>query len=132
MYDGLGIPHGDHSAVVLIPAFLCPDAYLVPLHQWLARIGYRPFFSGIGFNTECPNLLIRQQLNETIEKALAKSGRRIHLIGDTALEASSPVRLQLNGQRILLPSSRWVHPFEELSLIPPSWVPPKWFDVASW
>ncbi len=30
---GLGIPRGDGSAVVLIPAFLCPDAYLVPLHQ---------------------------------------------------------------------------------------------------
>ena len=81
LYYGLGIPRGDGSAVVLIPAFLCPDVYLTPLHQWLARIGYQPFFSGIGFNTECPNLLIRRQLNETIEKALAKSGRRIHLIG---------------------------------------------------
>ena len=80
-YYGLGIPHGDGSAVVLIPAFLCPDVYLTPLHQWLARIGYKPFFSGIGFNTECPNLLIRRQLNDTIEKALANSGRRIHLIG---------------------------------------------------
>ncbi len=80
-YYGLGIPRGDGSAVVLIPAFLCPDAYLAPLHQWLARIGYDPFFSGIGFNTECPNLLIRRQLNDTIEKALSKSGRKVHLIG---------------------------------------------------
>ena len=80
-YYGLGIPHGDGSAVILIPAFLCPDAYLAPLHQWLARIGYKPFFSGIGFNTECPNLLIKQQLNSTIEKALATSGRKLHLIG---------------------------------------------------
>jgi pimeloyl-ACP methyl ester carboxylesterase len=81
LYYGFGIPHGDNSAVVLIPAFLCPDAYLAPLHQWLARIGYKPFFSGIGFNTECPNLLIRRQLNETIEKALAKSKGKVHLIG---------------------------------------------------
>lgn len=81
LYYGLGIPHGDGSAVVLLPAFLCPDAYLTPLHQWLARIGYKPFFSGIGFNTQCPNLLIRRQLNDTIEKALARSGRRLHLIG---------------------------------------------------
>jgi len=81
LYYGLGIPHGDGSAVVLIPAFLCPDVYLTPLHQWLARIGYKPFFSGIGFNTECPNLLITRQLNETIEKALTKSGRKLHLIG---------------------------------------------------
>jgi triacylglycerol lipase len=81
LYYGLGVPHGDGSAVVLIPAFLCPDAYLAPLHQWLARIGYDPFFSGIGFNTECPNLLIRSQLNDTIEKALSESGRKVHLIG---------------------------------------------------
>jgi triacylglycerol lipase len=81
LYYGLGIPHGDGSAVVLIPAFLCPDAYLTSLHQWLARIGYNPFFSGIGFNTQCPNLLIRRQLNDTIEKALTKSGRKLHLIG---------------------------------------------------
>ena len=81
LYYGLGIPHGDGSAVVLIPAFLCPDAYLAPLHQWLARIGYDPFFSGIGFNTECPNLLIQRQLNDTVEKALNKSGRKVHLIG---------------------------------------------------
>jgi len=81
LYYGLGIPHGDGSAVVLLPAFLCPDTYLTPLHQWLARIGYKPFFSGIGFNTECPNLLINQQVKATIEKALATSGRKVHLVG---------------------------------------------------
>jgi len=25
LYYGVGIPHGDGSAVILIPAFLCPD-----------------------------------------------------------------------------------------------------------
>src|SRR5215470_17502928 len=81
LYYGLGIPHGDGSAVILIPAFLCPNVYLTPLHQWLARIGYKPFFSGIGFNTEYPNLLIKQKLNAAIEKALATTGRKVHLIG---------------------------------------------------
>jgi len=81
LYYGLGIPHGDGSAVILIPAFLCPNVYLTPLHQWLARIGYKPFFSGMSFNTECPNLLIKRQLNAALEKALATSGRKVHLIG---------------------------------------------------
>jgi len=81
VYYGMGTPHGDGSAVVLIPAFLCPDVYLTPLHNWLGRIGYEAYFSGIGLNTECPNLLIRSQLNETIEKALTRTGRKIHLIG---------------------------------------------------
>jgi pimeloyl-ACP methyl ester carboxylesterase len=81
VYYGVGAPHGDGSAVILIPAFLCPDIYLTPLRKWLERIGYKSFFSGIGFNAECPNLLIRDPLNETIDKALSKSGRRVHLIG---------------------------------------------------
>jgi pimeloyl-ACP methyl ester carboxylesterase len=81
VYYGVGTPHGDGSAVVLLPGFLCPDFYLTPLRKWLERIGYKSFASGIGFNTECPNLMIRHQLNETIDKALAKSGRRVHLIG---------------------------------------------------
>lgn len=81
VYYGLGTPRGDGSAVVLIPGFLCPDNYLLPLHTWLKRIGYEPFFSGMRINAECPNLLIERCLNETIERALAKTGRRIHLIG---------------------------------------------------
>jgi len=81
VYYGLGAARGDGSAVVLIPGFLCPDHYLYFLHKWLGRIGYQPIFSGIRLNTECPNLLIQRRLNQTIEKALAKTGRRIHLIG---------------------------------------------------
>ncbi len=81
VYYGLGTPRGDGSGVVLIPGFLCPDHYLFPLHKWLGRIGYEAFFSGISLNAECPNLLIERCLNETIENALTKTGRSIHLIG---------------------------------------------------
>jgi len=81
VYYGLGIPHGDDSAVVIIPGFLGTDHYLAELRFWIKRIGYRPYFSGIGFNAECPNLLIKHRLQETIEKALADTGRKIHLIG---------------------------------------------------
>jgi pimeloyl-ACP methyl ester carboxylesterase len=81
VYYGMGVPRGDGSGVVLIPAFLCSDLYLTPLHRWLGRIGYSAFFSGIGFNTDCPNLLIRSRLNQTIDQAVAKTGRRVHLIG---------------------------------------------------
>ncbi len=81
VYYGLGIPHGDGSAVVLVPGFLGTDAYLTQLHTWLGRIGYRPYFSGIGINAECPNILITQKLNACIEKALLETERKIHLIG---------------------------------------------------
>jgi pimeloyl-ACP methyl ester carboxylesterase len=67
--------------VVIIPGFLGTDLYLTELHGWLARIGYRPYFSGIGINAECPNLLIQRRLNETINTALKETARKIHLVG---------------------------------------------------
>ena len=81
VYFGIGVPRGDGSAVVIIPGFLGTDLYLTELHAWLRRIGYRPYFSGIGINAECPNLLIQRHLNQTIETARAETGRKIHLIG---------------------------------------------------
>jgi len=81
VYYGFGVPRGDDSAVVIIPGFLGTDLYLMELHAWLGRIGYRAYFSGIGINAECPNLLVQRHLNATIERALAETGRRIHLIG---------------------------------------------------
>ena len=81
IYYGFGVPHGDDSGVVIIPGFLGTDLYLMELHGWLGRIGYRPYFSGIGINADCPNILIKRHLNDTIEKARAETGRKIHLIG---------------------------------------------------
>jgi PGAP1-like protein len=81
VYYGLGIPHGDGSAVVVIPGFLGTDRYLTQLHSWLGRIGYKSYLSGIGINAECPNLLIEYLLRETIDHALEETGKKIHLIG---------------------------------------------------
>ena len=81
IYYGLGIERGGGSAVVLVPGFLGTDAYLSQLHSWLGRIGYRPYFSGIGLNAECPNLLIQRRLNESIDRARVDTGEKIHLIG---------------------------------------------------
>lgn len=81
VYYGFGVPRGDNSAVVIIPGFLMTDLYLAGMYGWLARVGYQPYFSGIGVNADCPNLLIRRKLAETIERARGKTGRKIHLIG---------------------------------------------------
>lgn len=81
VYYGFGVPHGDGSGVVIIPGFLGTDLYLNELRAWLTRIGYRAYFSGIGINADCPNLLIQRRLNETLKKALDETGGKIHLIG---------------------------------------------------
>jgi len=81
VYWGFGIPQGDGSAVVVLPGFLLNDLYLTEFRSWLNRIGYKAYASGIGFNAECPNLLIQRRLRETIQKAYKETGRKIHLVG---------------------------------------------------
>jgi pimeloyl-ACP methyl ester carboxylesterase len=66
------------------------------LHGWLERIGYRPYFSGIGINADCPNLLVQRRLNKTIERALMDTERRVHLIGHSL---GGVIARSLAGQR---------------------------------
>src|SRR5215469_733247 len=81
VYWGFGVPHGDGSAVVLVPGFLGTDFYLTQFAVWLRRIGYKAFYSGITLNADCPNLLIRRNLHDAIEQANAHAKGKIHLIG---------------------------------------------------
>jgi pimeloyl-ACP methyl ester carboxylesterase len=81
VYWGFGVPRGDGSAVIVIPGLLGTDLYLAEMRGWLGRIGYRAYSSHIGLNAECPNLLIRDRLARTIDKARRETGRRVHLVG---------------------------------------------------
>src|ERR1019366_9208955 len=81
VYWGFGIPRGDGSAVVVIPAFLLTDFYLAELRSFINRIGYKAYFSEIGRNAEGPNLMIPHTLTATIEKAYKETGRKVHLVG---------------------------------------------------
>ena len=81
VYWGYGVPQGDGSAVVVVPGLLLTDLYLTEFRAWLRRIGYRPYGSGIGINAECPNLLIKRHLVETVETAYAETGKKVHVIG---------------------------------------------------
>jgi triacylglycerol lipase len=81
VYYGVGAPRGDGSGVIVIPGFLGTDAYLMEMYAWLRRLGYESYFSGIGLNAECPNLLIKRRLNDTIDRARNETDRPVHLIG---------------------------------------------------
>jgi pimeloyl-ACP methyl ester carboxylesterase len=81
VYWGYGIPQGDGAAVVVVPGFLLSDLYLTEFRAWLGRIGYRPYSSGIGINAECPNLLIKRHLVDTVERAYQETGKKVHIIG---------------------------------------------------
>jgi pimeloyl-ACP methyl ester carboxylesterase len=67
--------------VVVVPGFLGTDFYLGAFRSWLRRIGYHTYYSGIGLNAECPNLLIGQRLNAAVQKAYRATGKKVHLIG---------------------------------------------------
>ena len=80
VYYGLGVPAGDGTAVVIIPGLLGMDLILSELYGWLARVGYRAYFSGMGLAAECPNVLARN-LAATIDRAYLETGQRVHLVG---------------------------------------------------
>jgi triacylglycerol lipase len=80
VYYGWGVPRGDRSAVVLVPGFMGTDHYLYELYYWLRRVGYRPYMSGIGLNADCLDLLV-DRLLQTVEKAAAETGGKVHLVG---------------------------------------------------
>ena len=79
-YYGYGVPRGNCSAVILIPGLAGWDLMLFELSCWLKRVGYRPYYSGIGFAGDCPNMLLRK-IDETIDRAVTDSGSPVHLIG---------------------------------------------------
>jgi len=81
VYWGAGVPPGDKSAVIILPGFLHSDVYLMVLYAWLSRVGYRPYYSGIDLNAECPDLIIRFHLIELLQRARAETGKKVHLIG---------------------------------------------------
>lgn len=80
VFSGQTIPPGNGSAVVTIPGFMCSDLYTACLTNWLARIGYRAYPSGLVRNNNCVEKLL-QQLMMTIETAAAETDGKVHLIG---------------------------------------------------
>lgn len=80
VYYGLGVPRGDKSAVIVVPGFMGTDHYLMPMYYWLRRIGYKSYYSGIGWNADCLNTLVGK-LSQTIHKAYEETGKKVHLIG---------------------------------------------------
>ena len=80
VFCGVGVPHGSGEPVLVVPGFLSNDIVMWEMHRWLFRIGYRPHFSNIPFNTDCPN--------ETAKMLIARlrtlhqdSGQKVRVVG---------------------------------------------------
>jgi pimeloyl-ACP methyl ester carboxylesterase len=116
VYYGFGVQHGKGEPVVLVPGFLGSDRYMTEMHLWLRRIGYRPYFSGIGRNVDCPELLT-QRLLMTIEQAHADTGMKVTLIGHSLggmLSRAAAHRVPEKVQQVIAMGS----PFREVRAHP--------------
>ncbi|MGH2610036.1 MAG: esterase/lipase family protein [Tepidiformaceae bacterium] len=80
VYFGCGVPRGGGEPVVVVPGFLASDFSLTELFAWLARMGYRPYFSRIGRNADCPDH-VADMLFETVERAYGETGQKVRLVG---------------------------------------------------
>ena len=77
---GKGVPHGDGQPVLLIPGFTAGDWSLRPMARWLARVGYRPFLSGIDLNVGCPQRKV-ELVGWRLEQIVEETGAPVVIIG---------------------------------------------------
>ncbi len=80
LFWGWGVARGHGQPVVVIPGFVANDLIMLPMRQWLNRIGYRAHMANILWNTACPDktaaALVRQ-----VETLHRKTGKKVILIG---------------------------------------------------
>jgi triacylglycerol lipase len=80
VFRGRGVPRGDGRPVLLIPGFLSGDWSLTVLSNWLDRIGYKPYLSGILFNIQDSERLLARLRHRLIEVE-HHAGARVSLVG---------------------------------------------------
>jgi len=80
VFRGEGVPRGDGRPVVLVPGFLAGDPSLAVLHDWLRRIGYAPRTSGILFNVDCSDRVLKR-LERRVEEVVDREGRPAAIVG---------------------------------------------------
>jgi pimeloyl-ACP methyl ester carboxylesterase len=80
VYAGAGVLRGDGEPVVVVPGCFASDSSVRELHRWLRRIGYKPYFSGIGRNLRCPERSV-DLLVQTVDRAFRQTGKKVTIIG---------------------------------------------------
>ena len=116
VYRGEGIPKGNGEPVIVVPGFLGTDGYLRELHDWLARIGYVAHYSNVGWNADCPDVILERLLEE-VRSTQRLTGRELrivgHSLGGTISRAAAEYEPRLFSKVITLGS-----PLREISAHP--------------
>ncbi|HEX9561885.1 MAG TPA: hypothetical protein VGA76_11705 [Candidatus Dormibacteraeota bacterium] len=80
VFRGRGVPHGDGRPVLLVPGFLSGDWALTVLRNWLERVGYHAYVSGIYFNVRASEHMIAG-LRHRLAEIHATDPARVTLVG---------------------------------------------------
>jgi pimeloyl-ACP methyl ester carboxylesterase len=80
VFYGIHVPRGDGKLVVLIPGFMGNDLYLMPMLNWLGRIGYTPVRSSLNLSAGCMHRSC-EEVKAQIDRQLKRKQRQVALIG---------------------------------------------------
>jgi triacylglycerol esterase/lipase EstA (alpha/beta hydrolase family) len=80
VFYGIRVPRGDGKLVVIIPGFMGNDFYLMPMLNWLNRIGYSSVPSSLNPSAGCLRRSCEQVQNE-IDRQLSRRQRTLAIIG---------------------------------------------------
>ena len=80
VFWGRGVEHGNGEPVLVIPGFIANDLIMLPMRQWMRRIGYKPHAAKIHWNTNCPEKTATKLIRQ-VESLHRKSGQKVILVG---------------------------------------------------
>jgi pimeloyl-ACP methyl ester carboxylesterase len=80
VFYGIRVPRGDGKLVVIIPGFMGNDLYLMPMLNWLGRIGYTPVRSTLSVSAGCMQRSC-DEVKAQIDRHLRHGQRSVALIG---------------------------------------------------
>jgi triacylglycerol lipase len=80
IFRGRGIPRGDGRPVLLVPGFLAGDWTLRVMDNWLGRVGYRSYLSGILLNVQHSERML-SGLRRKLVAIQKETGSRVSIVG---------------------------------------------------
>jgi triacylglycerol lipase len=80
IFRGRGVPQGDGRPVLLVPGFLAGDWTLRVLQNWLTRLGYTSYLSGIILNVQHSERILAD-LRRKVAAIASELGSRVSLVG---------------------------------------------------
>jgi hypothetical protein len=80
VWRGHGVPAGDSGTVLLLPGYPAGDNTLSLLARFLRRIGHRPAFAGIAFNSGCARSYAGR-MADALRHQRVRTGREVAIVG---------------------------------------------------